>query len=55
MDFIKLSHKCLPSKDCDKNHFTKFYQDSGKTFYVINSQDFIDLWWHHKKNFSKKM
>ena len=53
MDFTKLSRKCLPSTIAIKTIFQNFIKIQVKHF-VINSQDFIDLWQHHKKFVTKK-
>ena len=32
----------------------KYYKDSIKEFYVMNTSDFVDLWRHHKKFVEQK-
>ena len=47
MNFTKSSRVCLnidPSWKCrDKQHFMKYYEDSVKEFFVMNTSDFVDL------------
>ena len=58
MNFTKSSRVCLnidPSWKCrDKQHFMKYYEDSVKEFFVMNTSDFVDLWRHHKKFVEQK-
>ena len=58
MDFSKSSRVCLnvdPTwKCCDKQHFMKYQKDSIKEYYVMNTDDFVDLWRHHKKFVEQK-
>ena len=58
MDFSKSSRICLnvdPTwKYCDKQHFMKYKKDSIKWFYVMNTDDFVDLWRDHKNFVEQK-
>ena len=57
MDFTKSSRACLNNpigKCCNKQHLMKYYKDSIKEFYVMNTSDFVDLWSHHKKFVEQK-
>ena len=58
MDFSKSSRVCLnvdPTwKCCDKQHFMKYQKDSIKEYYVMNTDNFVDLWRHHKKFVEQK-
>ena len=58
MDFSKSSRVCLkvdPIWKCwDKQHFMKYQKDSVKEYYVMNTDDFVDLWRHHKKFVEQK-
>ena len=58
MDFSKSSRVCLnvdPTwKCCDKQHFMKYQKNSMKEYYVMNTDDFVDLWRHHKKFVEQK-
>ena len=50
MDFTKSSRICLniDSICYDKQHFMKYYKDSVKECFAMNTSDFVDLWRHHK-------
>ena len=58
MDFSKSSRVCLkvdPTwKCCDKPHFMKYQKDFIKEYYVMNTDNFVDLWRHHKKFVEQK-
>ena len=58
MDFSKSSRVCLnvdPTwKCCHKQHFMKYQNNSIKEYYVMNTDDFVDLWRHHKKFVEQK-
>ena len=58
MDFSKSSRVCLNDdptwKYCDKQHFMKYQKDFIKEYYVMNTDDFVDLWRHHKKFVEQK-
>ena len=51
MDFSKSSRICGAGSFCHKQHFMERFQDSVKTFYVVDASDFVAIWRHHQKWF----
>ena len=49
MDLSKSSIICSAGSFCHKQHFMERFQDSVKTFYVVDASDFVAIWRHHQK------
>lgn len=56
MNFTKSSRRCINSteKCCDNQYFMKYFKDSAKEYFEMNTSDFVDLWRHHSKFVEKK-
>ena len=49
MDFSKSSRICCTGFACHKQHYMKRFKDSIKTYFVVDTSDFVSVWRHHQK------
>ena len=57
MYFTKSTRSCIndPTEKCRSNqHFMKYFKDSIKEYFEMNTNDFVDLWRHHSKFVEQK-
>ena len=49
MDFSKSSRICCTGFACNKQQFMKYFKNSVKEFFVVETSDLVVIWCHHRK------